>query len=77
LRSITQQTRRRRIRPIASGFRESATERGIGGDQKLNLEGLVGGNEASNINEGFDSECPAISHQEKINRGMARQIEGA
>jgi hypothetical protein len=40
-----------------AGFRESATVRRIDSDQKLNVEGIIGGNENSNIEEGFGSEC--------------------
>jgi hypothetical protein len=41
--STRAQTRRRRLRPIASGRRQSDAERGIGSDPPLTVEGGVGG----------------------------------
>jgi hypothetical protein len=54
---LSGQTRRRRLRPIASGFQESATEQGIGSGQRLNVEGCVNSNETSDIKEGLGGEC--------------------
>jgi hypothetical protein len=46
-----------------------ATERGAGSDRRLNVEGRVGGNETSNIEEGAGGECPAVNCREKRRKG--------
>jgi hypothetical protein len=61
---IRRQTPRRRLRPIASGWRQSDAEREIGSDPTLNVERGVGG------------ECRVINRRDTAGRGMAEWIEG-
>jgi hypothetical protein len=58
--STRKQTPRRRLRPIASGHRQSGTERAIGSDLTLNAQQGIGFNDASNVEKRVTGECQVI-----------------